>query len=297
MRVAALVIAALLLAGCFRDAGDDAGPVSPSAPTGPGSSGPPLRFGGRLVDAATGEALAAATVRLDLAQTLPCMRQGVGWRSWEIPVANGTFGPLEVPRPRSDDVAFFLHAYADGHSENATFIGPTEARGDIGNLTVRLHPDASVSGRAPPGTLLALDAPGFPRVAVADANGTFRFAHARVADAAFVGAVDVPLRTTVRAPAEVDVAPSEARGWTLEGAVRSPTGAPLAADVVAWNGTTLWSVARASDAGAFAMPLPPEPAQLRIEARTADGHHGGVLTLDVRGPPALKETILARELC
>lgn len=297
MRLAALVLVAVTLTGCLRDAGDDGGQMSSPTPTEPAPVGPPLRFGGRLVDAATGALLENATVRVDLAQTLPCMRQGVGWRSWDVVVANGTFGPLEVPRPRSDDVAFFLHAYAEGYSENATFIGPAQARGDLGNLTVRLHPDASVSGRAPPGTLLALDAAPFPRVAVADANGTWAFPHARAADAWLVAAVDAPLRALVRAPAELDVAPAEARGWTLEGVVKSPAGAPLAADVVAWNGTQLWSVARASDAGAFAMPLPPEPASLRVEARTADGRYGGVLALDIKGPPALRETVLTRELC
>lgn len=297
MRVAAVLLVALLVAGCTGGPGDGGGLVTGPTPTEPAHTGPPLRFGGRLVDAATGEALLNATVRLDLAQTQPCMRQGVGWRSWDIPVSNGTFGPLEVPRPRSDDVAFFLHAYAEGHAENATFIGPAQARGDIGNLTVRLHPEASVSGRAPPGTLVALDAPPFPRVTLADANGTWAFPHARAAKAWLVAAVDVPLRALVRPPAEMDVAPSVARGWTLEGAVKSPTGAPLAADVVAWNGTALWSVARSSDAGSFTMPLPPEPSELRVEARTLDGHYGGVLVLDLKGPPALRETLLTRALC
>src|SRR5581483_12517296 len=61
---------------------------------------------------------------------------------------------------------------------NVTFIGPAEARGDLGNLTVVLHPSAAVEGTAPPGTVVALDAPGHPQLAAADANGTFRIAPA-----------------------------------------------------------------------------------------------------------------------
>lgn len=297
MRAALVVVVMVLLAGCVRFPGE--GPREPSdgglvIPT---PSGPPLVFGGVVRDAATGALVPDAEVRLDLAQAQPCGRQGVGWTSWSAPVANGTWGPLEVPRPRSDDVAFFLHVSAEGYSPNATFIGPTQARGDIGNLSVLVHPNASVEGRAPPGTLLALDAPIFPRIVVADANGSFAFPRARVVEVAFVAATDVPFRARVEAPARVEVPTSSERGWLLEGTVKGPTGAPASADVVAWNGSTMWSVARAGDNGVFALPLPPVPADVRVDARTADGAFGGTLVVEVRGPPALRETVLLRPLC
>lgn len=296
-RAVFLLAVALVLSGCTRFPGEDqVGPtrdgIEPPPPI-----GPPLRFGGVVRDALTGAPIPSAHVRVDLAQALPCGRQGIGWSSWEPPIDNGTWGPLEVPRPRSDDVAFFVHAYAEGYAENATFIGPTQARGEIGNLSVVMHPDAAVEGRAPPGTVVALDAPPFPRVTVAGEDGAFSFPRARAVDAAIVAATDVPYRTMTRAPAAVDVPPARARGWVLEGTVKGPTGAPLAASLVAWNGSQLWSAARASDTGAFAMPLPPEPVALRIEARTEDDHYGGVLALDVKGPPALRETVVARALC
>lgn len=295
-RLFAVTLVALLLAGCSTPAGED-GILRPTLPTPPSPVGPPLVFGGTVRDAASGDIVTAASVRIDLAQALPCGRQGVGWSSWEPPQANGTFGPLEVPRPRSDDVAFFLHAKAQGYTANATFIGPQQARGDLRNLTVLLHPDASVAGSAPAGTLLALDAPGFPRVTVAAANGTFAFPAARVAPAKLVAGTDVPYETRVTPPARVDVPEVEARGWTLEGSVKGPSGAPVAADVVAWNGTELVSVARAGASGVFTLPLAPKPQTLRVEARTSDNHLGGVLQLDVQGPPALRETVLAKPLC
>jgi hypothetical protein len=91
--------------------------------------------------------------------------------------------------------------------------------------------------------------------------------------------------------------PSSARGWLLEGTLKGPTGAPLAADVAAWNGTQLVSVARAGDNGIFALPLAPRPIALRIEAHTGDNHFGGALTLEIHGPPALRETLLMYALC
>ncbi|HVM45739.1 MAG TPA: hypothetical protein VM582_07360 [Candidatus Thermoplasmatota archaeon] len=295
MKLAPLVVA-LLLAGCAAPQ-DEGSPASRATPGAPPAIGPPLRFAGEVVDARTGEAIPTATVRIDLSQALPCGRQGVGWTSWNATNESGRFGPLEVPRPRSDDVAFFLHARAPGYSPNATFIGPTQARGDLGNLTVVLHPEASVVGTAPPGTLVALDAPTFPRVVAAAADGTFAFPQARVAPALLVAGTDVPYRALVRPPAQVDVPRVEARGWVLEGSVKGPTGAPLAADVIAWNGSDIVGVARSGASGAFSLPLAPEPAALRIEARTSDNHYGGVLLLDVNGPPALRETILAKALC
>ena len=291
-----VVLVALALAGCGTPTDGDGGFFG-STPAPPTPLGPPLRFGGTVVDAVTGEPLADATVRLDLSQALPCGRQGVGWSSWDAGGDEGRFGPVEVARPRSDDVAFFLHARAPGYAPNATFIGPAQARTDIGNLTVRLHPDVSVNGTAPPGTLVALDAPVFPRVALASDNGTFAFPQARAVPALLVAGTDVPFRALVRPPAEVEVPRVETRGWTLEGTVKGPTGAPLAADVVAWNGTSLVGVARASESGAFTLALAPEPATLRIEARTSDNQFGGVLAYTVNGRPALRETVLAKALC
>ena len=290
------VVLAILLAGCTTPDGDE--PIfRPGTPTAPSPIGPALVFGGIVRDAATNEPIPDAFVRVDLSQALPCGRQGIGWSSWEPPHEGGAFGPLEVPRPRSDDVAFFVHARADGYSPNATFIGPAQARGDLGNLTLLLHPNASVEGTAPPGTLLALDAPTFPRLALASADGRFEFPNARVVPAQLVAATDTPFITVATAPATIEVPRIEARGWTLEGSVKGPSGAPLAADIVAWNGTKLVGVARAGASGAFALPLAPEPASVRIEARTSDNQFGGVLTLDVNGPPALRETILAKALC
>lgn len=292
------ILIVLLLAGCTRFPGQEPeGPIDTGLPPPPTPAGPPLVFGGVVRDAATGALVPQAYVRLDLAQAQPCGRQGVGWTSWEPAQANGTWGPLEVPRPRSDDVAFFLHVLAEGYSENATFIGPTQARADISNLTVIIHPDASVEGSAPPGTLVALDAPGFPRVTLASANGTFVFPGARAANATLVAGTQTPYATLVRAPSRLEIPEAAERGWILEGVVKGPTGAPLAADVVAWNGTALASVGRASENGVFTLPLAREPASLRIEARTSDNHYGGALQIDIAGSPAVRETILAKARC
>jgi hypothetical protein len=137
----------------------------------------------------------------------------------------------------------------------------------------------------------------FPRFAVVGANGTFSFADARVEEAWLVAATDVPFARLVRAPASVEVAAAQGRGWLLEGVVKNADGAALAADVVAWNGSALVSAARAGPSGVFALPLPPRPAELRIEARTGDNHFGGSRAIEVEGPPALRETIVAGALC
>lgn len=299
-RAAAALGVFLLFAGCLGLGGseDDPGVRDRSGPSGPPPSiGPPLVFGGTLLDAATGEPLANATVRIDLAQVQPCARQGLGWASWDLPYENGRFGPVEVPRPRSDEVAFFVHATAPGYSDNATMIGAAEAAGDIRNLTLVMHEDHAVAGRAPPGTLLALDAPRFPRLAMADANGTFRFERARVVDATLVADTAVPFRVAVAAPADVNVSATGDDGWRVEGTVKGPTGAPLAADIVAYANGSLVSVARSGENGAFSMPLAAEPAKVNIMARTSDGRLGGALVLDLAGPPALRQTILAKALC
>lgn len=290
------LLAALVASGClFTEDPPEQAPATP--PTAPTREWPPLVFGGTVVDAITG-APAVARVQLSLAQTLPCGRPGIVWSQWHIPQdANGTYGPYEVPRPRSDDVAFFLDVRGEGYGDNVTFIGPAQARAGIGNMTVVLHPRASIEGSAPPGTLVALGHPGFPRIAVANETGRFAFADARAFPSPLVAAVDVPVRADVAAPAELDVEAAPERGWRLEGSVKGPTGAGIAADVVAYAEGALWSVARSSDTGAFAMPLPREPVDLRLEARTPDGRLGGAKALEVNGPPALRESILMRALC
>lgn len=293
------LLLALLAGGCAFPGGGDDGPVPTVTPTlpSPPPAGPPLVFGGVVVDARTGAPLADATVRLDLTFLRPCFRPGVGYASWTPAVhEDGRFGPFEVPRPRSDDVAFFLHAEAPGRSPNLTFVGPEQARGDLGNLTIRLHEEAAVEGRAPPGTVLALQTDAFPRLTTAGADGSFRFANARVVPAQLVAATDAPQRAEVTAPANVSFEASQG-GWLLEGHARTPTGTPLAADVVAWNGTLLWSAARSGDNGVFAMPLPAQPVTLRLEARTEDGAHAGTLALDVQGPPAARQAVLLRPQC
>ncbi len=292
-----------MLSGCtlpWDDESNDGTPVvrPPTTPT-PVDTGPPIIWGGTLLDARDGSPITTAVVRLDLSQTQPCRRQGVGWSSFSLPVhENGTFGPIETARPRSDDVAFFLHVTAPGYSENATFIGPTEARAGTDNITVILHPEATVEGRAPPGTVVALAAPPFPRLTVADADGRFAFANARVVEADFVAATDTPFITRVIAPATLDVPQVSETSWRLEGNLRTSSGQSVAADVVAYqNGTRLVSAARASDTGTFVLPLPSEPGAYRIEARSPDGRWGGLKLLELNGPPSLRENVLVHALC
>lgn len=300
-RALVLVAVALGVAGCTLPIGGDpaGGPatIGPTLST-PEPIGPPIVWGGGVVDARSGEPVSEAVVRLDLAQVRPCARQGIAWTTWAIPVSeNGTFGPFETARPRTDEVAFFLHVDAPGYARADAMIGPAEARAGTANLTIVLHPRANVSGSAPPGTLLALDSPGFPRLAVADNDGRYVFEDARHADTTVLAATDVPQSTRLIPPATFDARALNETGWRLEGALRLVDGTPLGGDVVAWNATGLASAARANETGTFTLPLVPEPAELRIEARTADGQYGGALVLDLNGPPALRETVLMRKLC
>lgn len=299
MRRFVLLLLVPALAGCAWGGDEPPGATTtPGTPTTPTRDWPPLVFGGTVVHAVTGEPILGAQVRLDLAQARPCGQQGVTWTGWSIPVAeDGRWGPYEVPRPKSDDVAFFLHASAEGYGRNDTFVGPQQARAGIDNISLVLHPLAAVEGLAPPGTVLALAAPGFPRVLAVNASGRFAFEEARVVPASFVAALDVPARVEVTAPATLNLSATSERGWVLEGVVKGPSGAGLAADVVAWNGTRLWSAARSGETGFFALPLPPEPVTLRVEARTADDHYGASKRVEVAGPPALRETLLARARC
>lgn len=295
----ALLALAPALAGCWHDAGEDPSPPTSTPATATPTTAPPtLTFGGVVVDARTGDPMPDAAVRLDVAQTRPCRREGVVWNSYDLPVdAEGRYGPLELPTPRSDEVAFFLHAGAPGHSANATFIGPAEARAGTRNVTVVLHPDAALEGRAPPGTLVALAAPGFPRLAVADAEGVFRLEDARVVEATWAANTEPPSAGRVAPPATLDLADGDGATWRLEGVLRTEDGVPVAADVVAWNGTALVSVARSSVAGVFVLPLEGRPQEVLLDARTSDGRLGGTLRLPVEGPPALRQTLLLRPLC
>lgn len=293
----ALLVLVPALAGCSDD--DDL-PQPPTRDDPDDPDVPRLAFGGRVVDAATGEILADAQVRLDLAQVRPCKRPGIIWNSYDLPVAgNGTFGPFSIARPKSDDVAFFLHVGAPGHASNVTFIGPDEARRGTRNLTVVLHPQAAIEGRAPPGTLVALDHPGFPRFAVANETGVFRFDNARVFESAYVVATDPPVLGRAAAPATLDFdAPNaSAPAWRLEGVVKAPDGRNVAADVVAWNGSVPASAGRSGPNGVFVLPLAAQRQDLLLEARTSDGQLGGVLRVLVEGPPSLRHNVLTSARC
>jgi hypothetical protein len=286
---------ALALGGC-------ASPLPGSKPPtilSPTPVGPPLTFGGRVLGLLDDQTVPDATVRIDLSQTLPCQREALGWQAWDADVApNGTWGPVTIPRPNSNDVAFFLHANAPGYAERIVFIGAAQARGDIRNLTLALEPAVAVKGTAPAGTLLALAAPPFPRIQRADANGSFDFENAPATLTTLVAAFSPPLVENVQAPATLALAPQNGTAWTLEGRVVDESGTALPADVVAWNGTRLVGVARdAPPDGAFALPLPPHAADLRVDARTEDGHYGGTLALPLQGPPGTSVTITLRALC
>ena len=303
MRRAPLLLAVLLapaLAGCWH-ADDPEPPLPTTTPTDPTqpTPGPRLVFGGVVRDALTGEPLADATVRLDVAQTRPCRREGIVWNAYDLPVgSDGRYGPFDLPPPATNEIAFFLHVSAPGRTANATFIGPAEARAGIRDMTILLHPEAAFVGTAPPGTLVALDAPGFPRLALADANGTFSFPGARAVEAAWAAATEPPVQGRVTPPADLTLAPPEnATAWRLEGTLRDPNGAPVAGDVVAREGGVLVSVARAGPSGVFVLPLAARAQDVHLEARTQDGSLGGVLTVPVQGPPASRFNVLMRALC
>lgn len=292
-----VTLVTLASAGCLW--GDtDTQPPTPTTttPTAP-DDGPPLVFGGRVRDALSGEPVADAQVRLDLAHVLPCRREGTIWTQYPVPIdEEGVFGPVEVPRPRSDDFAFFLHTTSPGHTEDVVLIAPYDAPPDIGNITVALHPATRVEGTAPSGTVIALDAPRFPRLAVANATGAFAFDDALTGERAYAAATATPQHGTLTPPATLAFEETPT-GWRLEGVVKTTHGTGLAADVVAWNGTQLVSAARASETGVFLLPLEPAPASLRLDARTSDGRYAGSLALDLNGPPGTRQTILMRELC
>ena len=295
-----ILLVAPALAGCWHagegDDGEDPPPATGTAPTQPPQG--KLTFGGRVVDARTGEPVEDATVRLDLAQTNPCRRQGVLWNAYALPLREGArYGPFEIAIPRSDDVAFFLHVDAPGYSENVTFVGPAEASAGVRNVTVVLHPDAALEGRAPPGTLVALDAPGFPRLALAGADGAFRIEGARVVEAAWVANTEPPLAGRVTPPATLDLAPRGGPAWRLEGVAKDASGAPVAVDVVAWNGSVPVSVARSNAAGLFALPLDARPQDVMLEARTPDGALGGSHRVVLDGPPALRQDVVLQRRC
>lgn len=304
MRPLALLLAALALSGCTWGGGGGhpilgGTPTTPTVPT-DDPRFPPLHFGGVVVDALSGSPIEDAQAHLDLAALAPCRHEGLLWEQYALPAGGfeGRFGPSEAPRPRTDDFAYFLHVKAPGYAENVTFIGPAEARGDLGNMTVVLHPDAAVEGAAPPGTVIALDAPGFPQVTAADANGTFRLHPARVLPASFVAGLDVPYTDLVAAPANLTIIAGNATGWKVQGSVRSASGAALVADVVARNSTgALVGVARTADDGTFTLAVAPAPADLSLQAWTGDGRYVGVLPVSLNGPPATRFPMVAQPQC
>jgi len=296
VRLVVVLVLALVASGCTNGGGSRTTTTSSTIPTG----GPPLHFGGVVWDALSARGVERADVVIDLAQTRPCRNEGVSWASYQVATdQEGRFGLVEVPRPGSDDFAFFVHVSAPGYTENVTFVGPAEARRDLGNLTLVLQPSASVQGTAPTITVIALDDAPFPRFAVSDTNGSWRFEGARVLPTALVAATDAPFRATVRAPETVTVPLPNASGWRLEGRLVLESGAPLAADVVARAGAsgTLASAGRAGENGFFVLPLDAQPAVLSIEARTSDGHYGATKVTNVTGPPALRETLVMRAQC
>lgn len=290
---------AVPLVGCTLPWQDS--PGDPVIPTG-GATPPPeartISFGGTVTDVVDDRGVEGAEVRLSLGQVRPCRREGIVWSSWSTAAdAEGRFGPLVVPVPRSGDVAFFLYVTAPAYSPDVRFFGPQEARGDTGNVSVVLHPEASVAGTAPPGTLVALEWPDFPRLAVAGENGTFVFENAHVTPMQLVADTSPPRREVVQAPTTIDILAGNGTAWRVEGFTRLESGAPTAADVVAWDGDALVGVARSGETGFFVLPLAAAPADLRIEARTGDGRHGGSKVLELAGPPASRENVILRALC
>lgn len=295
--VPTLLVLVTLLAGCTDGAGPAPTPTTATPTATPDDPRyPDIPFGGQVVDALDTRPVPEAEVKLNLAFLRPCRQESIGYTTWQPALDVEGRWNVTTPRPRSNDVAFFLHVAAPGYAESVTFLGPTEIGRGVTNLTTVLHPKANVTGIAPPGTLVALAQDAWPRFAVADANASFAFEDAHVHPRAWVAATELPARGMVAAPGEIRVASPNATGWTLQGTV-TLDGARRAADLVAWNGTQMWSVARAGSDGAFTMPLPPEPATLRLEARTPDGTQGGVLPLDLNGPPATRVSMLLRALC
>ena len=295
-----LVLLVLPLAGCTlpwdRDAGD--GPATLPTDDGAPPAARYVHVGGVVTDARDGTPIEGAVARLDVAQVRPCRREGIVWSATDtVSLPDGRFGPMEVPVPRSNDVAFFLRVKAAGYSEDVTFLGPQEARGDTRNLTVVLHAEGAVNGTAPPGTVVALEWPGFPRLAAADAEGRFTFPNAHVTPMQLAADTSPPWRGNATAPAHLTIPEGNGTAWRLEGVARLESGAPVAADLVAWNGRALVGAARASESGVFLMPLDAAPQEVRIEARTPDGRHGGSKVVDVKGPPAQREVVLLRPLC
>lgn len=298
---AALIAALLLVPGCtlpWERGGT--GPINTSTPViDPTPSGPPLVFGGRVIDALTNATLGEADVRIDLAQIRPCRNEGLLWQAWDVDVdADGRFGPFELPRPRSDDVAFFVHATRPGHSERVVYVGALEATRDLGNMTLALYPEAVVEGVAPAGTVVALEGDDDVRTLVADEAGRFRFDAARPVPSAFVAATDMPDSRSVTAPADIVVLEPNAAGWRLEGRLQLRSGAPVAANVLAWNGSMMVSAARAGDNGVFVLPLRAEAVeQLYVFARSQNGQYGATKVLEVQGPPGLRQTLIMEALC
>lgn len=299
MRRVPLLLLALSLSGCALPWEADDAPVAPTPrPTGDGFQAPRLTFAGVVVDALDERPVEGARVVIHVNQEQPCRRPGIGWASYPMTLdAESRFGPYEVTTPAGAGWRFFVEASAVGYTTERTYVGPEQAS-QTRNLTLVLHPRANVTGAAPPGTVAGLETDdGFATLAVADERGRLAFEGVHVGERDLVVALDVPWRSRIAAPAEVDPT-TNGSGWVLRGVARRADGAGVAADVFAWNGTTLWSAARANDVGQFALPLPPESVErLRVEARTTTGQYGGGAVLDVNGPPAATQTILMRARC
>lgn len=297
MRLLVLLIA-VLFSGCtLPGIGTDEPPTTTTQPViSPTPQGPPLAFGGFVVDILTQAPIEGALARLDLAQIRPCRVESIVWNAWDANTSReGRFDVQEVPRPRSNDVAFWVHVTADGYAEGVKFIGAAEAREDIGNITFELHPRANVTGHAPAGTLVAIADRDFPRVTISD--GKFAFADAHVTPSSFVAATSPPFASEATAPATIDVPEPSGKTWYLEGRLLSESGAPMAGDIVAWNGTQLESVGRSGDNGVFVLPLAAQASALRISARTADGRYGATSPYLLEGPPGVRLSMILRSLC
>lgn len=299
VRAVLLLTLAAVSAGCALPwTGEDGGGATlPSTPA-PPTPGAQLTFAGRVQDVVDARIVPDAEVLIDLAQVRPCFQEGIVWNQWSTATdAEGRFGPITVPVPRSSDVAFFVRVNAPTYADASLYVGPTQARAGVANLTLVLHPDADVRGTAAPGTVLALSWPDFPRLAVANETGAFAFPQAHATPMQIVADTSPPWRASLAAPATVDVPNGNGTAWRLEAFTRLDTGAPTEADVVAWSGADLVGVARAGENGFFVLPLDPEPRELRVEARTADGRFGGSKVLALNGPPATRENVILRALC
>lgn len=235
-------------------------------PPGGAWTGANVTLAGRVVDARSGEPLANATVGATLLSTASTGRACGGpvplpWASWSLPVhANGTFGPLVVPRPDAPAAAIALSARAPG------FVDLGEERpardGNLSNVTLALEPAASLTLRAPAGALVAWARNGTFALAgwtvVPQGNESRRVVAAAEYQVVVTGPAASPVVGVVDlVPHGVGefVAPALApapRAPAVLGVASDPPGAPVAA----WDAAgRLVGVAVADENGNFTMPL------------------------------------------